>query len=138
MLLAQAALAKEDVTIHTSFGAEGRPVRVHVRGGRVIEDKYVIHFPTKMVTAWDNVTHTCSQMLYFESEDEVDRWCARHRIPRGDVQSLGSFWPFARVWYGKHLDDNWVKWTGDQARELFAKHGLTGATWDLAATKERF
>jgi hypothetical protein len=37
-----AALVDQDVTISTSFGAEGRPVDLHIRSGRMVEGQYLI------------------------------------------------------------------------------------------------
>jgi hypothetical protein len=133
-----AALADQDVTISTSFGAEGRPVDLHIRNGLIVEGQYLIHFPIPMRQCWDNVVYSCSTMLIFESEAEVDAWCRRHRIAKGDVQPLARFWEFAKDWYGKHLDPKWQKWTSEEARALFQRHGLGGDTWEIPATRSRF
>ena len=133
-----AALVAEDVTISTSFGAEGRPVDLHIRSGRMIEDNYLIHFPVPMRKCWDNVVYACSNMLIFENEAAVDAWCRRHRMPKGDIQPLSQFWEFAKEWYGKHLDPHWRKWTSEEARALFHRHGLGGDTWEIPSSKGRF
>ena len=44
----------------------------------------------------------------------------------------------ARAWYGRHLDDDWTKWTVDEARALFERFGLTGPTWALPGAAGRF
>ena len=136
--LGVAALAGGDVTISTSFGAEGRPVDLHIRDGRVVEGDCLIHFPTPMRRCWDNVIHACGNMLVFEDEAAVDGWCRRHRMPRGDTQPLGTFWEFARVWYGKHLDPQWRKWTSGEASALFKRFGLGGDTWEIPGSEVRF
>lgn len=132
------ALLDADATITTTLGGESRQVVLHVRDGAVVPADYCVHFPIPMVHAWDNVTYTCSTMLVFESEASVDSWCARHAMPRGDVQSLETVWAFARVWYGRHLDPEWTKWTTEEARALFARFGLAGRIWELPGTAERF
>lgn len=136
--LGVAALAGQDTIISTSFGAEGRPVDLHIQDGRILEPDYLVHFPVPMRNCWDNVVYSCSNMLVFEHAQAVDDWCHRHRIPRGDTQPLGRFWDFAREWYGRHLDPRWRKWTGEEAREMFQRHGLTGDTWAMPATTARF
>jgi hypothetical protein len=133
-----AALARADVTISTSLGAEGRPVTLHVRDGAVVERDYVVHFPIPMRHAWDNVVYTCSTMLLFDSERSVDAWSARHRIPKGDVQPVEVVWALAQRWYGRHLDADWTKWSVDEAAEIFREVGLHGPIWHLAATAGRF
>ena len=136
--LGVAALVDGDVTISTSFGAEGRPVDLHIRSGRMVEGQYLIHFPIPMRQCWDNVIYSCSNMLVFEDEAAVDAWCRRHRMPKGDTQPLSRFWDFARDWYGKHLDPDWKKWTSAEAGALFRRHGLGGDTWEIPASSGRF
>lgn len=133
-----AALLEGVTTITTNLGGEDRQVTVHILNGEVAEPGYFVHFPVPMTNAWDNVIFTCSCMLLFDSVAAVDSWCSRHRIPRGDVQSLENAWAFARAWYGRHLDANWEKWTASEAVEIFRRFGLTGPTWELPGTDKRF
>ena len=68
----------------------------------------------------------------------VDDWCRRHAIPRGDVQPIQRVYDFARDWYGRHLDEDRRKWTTEEARQIFSRHGLTGPIWDVPMSAERF
>ncbi len=133
-----AALLRETVTITTTLGGESEQIALHVVDGRLVDDRYLVHFPVPMRQAWDNVVFTCSTMLVFDSEDAVDAWCARHHLPRGNVQPIAKVWELAKVWYGRHLDENWVKWTAGEARAIFESFDLRGPTWDVPATVERF
>jgi hypothetical protein len=36
-----------------------------------------------------------------------------------------------RVWYGRHLDRDWRKWTVPEAQAVFDQVGLTGDFWRL-------
>lgn len=132
------ALLAADATITTTLGAESEQVVLRIRDRTLAPNDYRVHFPIPMARAWENVTYTCSTMLVFASDAAVDAWCARHAMPRGDVQSLSTVWAFAQAWYGRHLDSEWTKWTTEEARALFARFGLTGPTWELPATEERF
>jgi Alkylmercury lyase len=132
-----ALIGGSDVTIQTTLGAEGEPVTIHVNDGRVRENLWV-HFPIPMRHAWDNVVYTCSTMLVFDSELEIDRWSARHALPRGDAQPIQRVYEFAGVWYGRHLDRDWRKWTTEEAREIFARFGFQGPVWDLPDSGQRF
>ena len=136
--LGVAALLGGAVTITTSIGAEGKPVEINIEDGEVKQDHLWVHFPIPMKRAWDNVIYTCSNMLIFESESQVDEWSARHQIARGDVQPIGKIWKFTQKWYGNHLDPNWVKWTVEEASQLFKEFGLHHAIWDLDTSGERF
>jgi hypothetical protein len=132
-----ALLGGNEVMIKSSLGAEGTPVTVHV-DQHAIRELLFVHFPIPMARAWDNVLFTCSNMLLFASEADVEQWSARHALPRGDVQPIQAVYDFARVWYGKHLSEDWTKWTAQEARAIFERFGFRGPTWDLAESEVRF
>jgi Alkylmercury lyase len=134
---ASALVGGDSVSIDTVLGADGAPMTIHVDGHRVLED-LVVHFPIPMTRAWDNVVYTCSTMLAFASAADVDDWSRRHSIPRGDVQPIQRVHDFARDWYGRHLDEDWRKWTTEEARQLFSRYGLKGPIWDVPMSAERF
>jgi len=136
--LGVAALLDQDVTIRTMLGADRHQVDIHIKDGEIVEQDYYIHFPIPMTKAWDNVIYTCSTMLLFESETDVDRWSTQHRIARGDVQPIQNIWNFAKVWYGNHLNPKWEKWTNQQAIDLFQQFGLTHDVWHIPSSDERF
>lgn len=132
-----ALLGSNDVTIHSTLGGEGEHIVVHVDRGRVREPLYV-HFPVPMARAWDNVHFTCTTMLIFRDESDVDVWSRRHALPRGDVQPIQRVYEFASVWYGNHLDVDWRKRTIDEARSIFEQFGFAGPIWELPRSSERF
>lgn len=136
--LGVAALLGEDVTITTTLGGESKQIKLNIVDGRLTNDRFFVHFPIPMAHAWDNVVFTCSNMLVFHSEEAVDNWCARHRMQKGDVQPIANVWNFAQSWYGRHLDEDWKKWTAVEAKALFAKFNLTGPTWDIPVAETRF
>lgn len=136
--LGAAALLDRDLTITTTVGANDRQVDVRIQDGVLRDTQYYVHFPIPMRRAWDNVVYTCSTMHLFDGPEQVDAWCRRHRIPRGDVQPIATIWEFSKVWYGRHLDEDWAKWSGDEARAIFQRFGLSGDTWQLEASTGRF
>jgi hypothetical protein len=133
-----AALLDADANITTTLGGESEQVVLQIRSGAITPTDLWVHFPIPMTQAWDNVMYTCSTMLVFDTPAAVDEWCARHAIPRGDVQPLSTVWSFARAWYGRHLDPQWTKWSTAEARALFARFGLTSPIWALPVSEERF
>lgn len=133
-----AALVDQPVVIRTTIGGEGDPVSLTIENDQVDQQNHVIHFPISMQKAWDNVIFTCSTMLLFTNKDEVDLWCKRYNMPKGDVQPVSKVWPFARDWYGKHRAPDWRKWTVEEASNIFRRHGLSHPIWDLAASSGRF
>ncbi len=136
--LGVAALVNCDLTIKTSVGAEGQPLEIHIQDAEIQQQNLFIHFPIPMKNAWDNVIYTCSNMLVFESEDQVNEWSRRHNIPAGDIQPIQKIWEFSKKWYGNHLNPEWEKWTGAEAKDMFAEFGLNHQIWDLETSQDRF
>ncbi len=138
--LGVAALVSEDVVIHSRIGGEAEDLDIHVSGGRVRENGIIAHFGVPLRSAWDNVHHYCATVLPFRSESEVDAWSRRHAISKGAVVPIAQVAHLAQLWYGKHGDRDWTKWSVAQAREIFGKVGLTGPFWSLeaAAGENRF
>lgn len=136
--LGVAALLDEDVSIRTSSGAHGDALEIKIIDGEIEPQDLLVHFPIPMMKAWDNVIYTCSTMLTFRTEVEIDRWCERHDIAKGDVQPLPHVWKFAKKWYGQHLNPNWVKWTLQEAKQIFEEFELTHPVWQLEVSNDRF
>jgi hypothetical protein len=133
-----AALLKEDVSITTNLGAHGEQVIIHIVNGQVQEKELVIHFPLPMKHAWDNVIYTCSNMLVFKDEQQVDSWTKRHNIPKGDIQPIDKIWGLSKKWYGNHLNPDWKKWTMKEAKKMFLEFKLKHEVWDLEDSDSRF
>jgi hypothetical protein len=136
--LGVAALLNGDVTITTNLGAQDEQVIIHITNGKVKEKKLFVHFPIPMKNAWNNVIYTCSNMLVFKDEEQVDQWTVRHNMPKGDLQPITNVWEFAKKWYGNHLNPDWKKWTTQEAKDIFTEFNLTNRIWDLETTGSRF
>lgn len=136
--LGAAALLNEDVKITTNVGGETKQIEITIIDGQIIEKNYYIHFPIPMKKAWDNVIYTCSNMLIFENELQIDEWSIKHNIPKGDVQPVEKIWDFSKKWYGNHLNPEWKKWTMDEAKQIFQEFLLNHEIWKLEETGERF
>lgn len=133
-----AALLQEDVKIRTIIGAETKQIEINIIDGDIQEKNYFVHFPIPMKNAWDNVIYTCSNMLLFEDEEQINVWSKKHNIPKGDFQTIETIWNFSKKWYGNHLDPEWKKWTIDEAKLLFTEFGLISYIWKLGDSNERF
>jgi len=71
-------------------------------------------------------------MLFFRSEEHVEKWCKDWRFEGGAVLRLGQCWELARTWYGAdRRDHEWRRFTPQEAQEIFRRLGLTGAFWQL-------
>ncbi|HEX8217273.1 MAG TPA: organomercurial lyase [Allosphingosinicella sp.] len=126
-----ASALKCDVTVTTRLGGEAETAIYRVRGGDLLDGDGIFHLSTPVARWWDNVVFACSTFQPFRREAEVDAWCARHALPRGAVMDLDALWRFATDWYGGYLDTRWRKRSADEARALFARHGLSGPFWAL-------
>lgn len=71
-------------------------------------------------------------MLFFRSEEHIDRWCAAWRLERGAVIPLPKGWELARVWYGEdRRDPAWRRRTLEETEAVFASLGFTSEFWNL-------
>ena len=71
-------------------------------------------------------------MLLFRSEEDIDRWCATWRLPKGAVLTLQKGWDLARVWYGEdRRDPAWRRRTLEETEAVFASLDLRSSFWDL-------
>lgn len=136
--LGVAALLNDNVTITTSLGAHGEHTQIHIVNGELEEKELLVHFPIPMKNAWDNVVYTCSTMLVFKDEEQIDHWCVRHGISKGDVQPIDHVWQFSQKWYGNHLNPEWEKWTMQEAQEIFKEFNLTHPVWQIESQATRF
>ena len=133
-----AVLLNQDLKITTTIGAQTRQIDIHIVNGEIQEKNLFIHFPIRMMDAWNNVVYTCSNMLVFENEGQIDEWVAKHNIPKGDMQPIEKIWQFSKKWYGNHLHPNWTKWTISEAQDMFEEFDLTGHIWHLNSSDDRF
>ena len=133
-----AALAAPTATIHARAGGEAEPIAIALVDGRVVGTSPVVHFPIPPRDAWSNVVHFCASVLPFRRAGDVDAWCQRHRVPRGEVVSMAQALDLGRAWYGRHLDRDWRKWTIAEAQAIFDEVGLTGDFWRLPTGPGRF
>lgn len=71
-------------------------------------------------------------MLFFRSEEHVDRWCASWRLGRGAVLSLETGWKLAEAWYGAdRREPAWRRRNLEETEALFAELGFTSEFWSL-------
>lgn len=136
--LGVAHLAGGTATIETRLGALEEHATLRIDDGKLLDTDFVVHFPIPMRHAWDNVIYTCSVMLLFRNEAEVDAWCAERGVPKGDVRPVEQVWGLAAEWYGRHAAPDWIKWSTAQAAEIFRRHNLTGPIWALSDDAARF
>lgn len=71
-------------------------------------------------------------MLFFRSEDHVQRWCAQWHMTQGAVLSLPAGWALAQAWYGVPRNTpGWRRFSLEEAERVFEGIGLVGPFWSL-------
>ena len=71
-------------------------------------------------------------MLFFRSEEHIDRWCATWRLERGAVIPLGQGWELAKAWYTEdRREPSWRRRTLEETEAVFARLGFTSPFWSL-------
>ena len=71
-------------------------------------------------------------MLFFRSEEDVDRWCATWRLARGAVLPVELGWRLAKIWYGEdRREPSWQRRNAQETQEVFTSLGLTSDFWRL-------
>ncbi len=132
------ALVATDVVIHTRLAGEHEAVRIDVREGEVVDAALLVHFCTPPRDAWNNVSAWCASVQPFVSAEQIDMWCERHALQRGEAVPIDRVQCLARAWYGRHLDPDWRKWTVAEAQAIFGSVGLRGDFWRLPSTDRPF
>jgi hypothetical protein len=126
-----AAALRCDAVITTRIGGESETVRYTIEHACPQTTRDVFHLSTPAARWWDNVIHACATFQPFHTEADADAWCVRHDMPKGAVMTIPSLWAFAQDWYGGYLEDPWRKRSADDARALFARHGLVSDFWSI-------
>lgn len=71
-------------------------------------------------------------MLYFRSEEHIDRWCRTWRLERGAVIPLPQGWELAKAWYSEdRREPSWRRRTLEETEAVFAQLGFTSEFWNL-------
>ena len=61
-------------------------------------------------------------MLYFRSEEDIDRWCETWRQTRGAVIPIDVAWKLATAWYSEdRRDPKWRRRTPEEAGMRLAR-----------------
>lgn len=72
-------------------------------------------------------------MLFFRSEEQVERWCQTERVPKRPLVSLDQLWRLAVAWYANRMSPDARRPGPEEMRQIFASIGLDGPFWDPQA-----
>lgn len=68
-------------------------------------------------------------MLFFRSEDAVDRWCARNGMARGESLTITQLWELSKRWYHNRISPDYHGRTLSEIVTIFEEIGLTSPFW---------
>lgn len=126
-----ASLTRADTEIFTKLKGQQEPLKIDIKNNEIVQKDYVVHFPIPANKFWDNVIYTCSMMLIFKDENEINEWCKQHNKPKGEVLPIQQVWELAQIWYGNYLDKDFKRKTKEIAENMFEQVGLTSNFWKL-------
>jgi hypothetical protein len=69
-------------------------------------------------------------MLFFRSEEHVDKWCNANGVMKRPLVSLEQLWQLAVTWYGNRLTVESRRPAPDEMVKIFSEIGLQGSFWD--------
>eukprot|EP01084_Bolivina_argentea_P075354 136604_1 len=134
-----------NANIYTKLGGQKENIVITIKNDKIISNSLCIkqlygHFGISVLNAWDNVHHFCSIALVFKSKENIKTWCKKHGYDEnyGHVTEIENIYNLGKIWYGKHMDRNWVKWTIKEAKEIFTKTGFTHSIWKLPDGDDTF
>lgn len=71
-------------------------------------------------------------MLFFRSEEHIERWCATWHLDKGAVIPIDKGWELAQVWYSEdRREPSWRRRTLEETESVFARLGFTSEFWSL-------
>lgn len=68
-------------------------------------------------------------MLFFRSEEMLNRWLDSKNAEAGVVLSITALWDLSRSWYQDRLSPAYRGRTPGQVRKIFEEAGLTSEYW---------
>lgn len=116
-----------DALVHARWAGEHEPLVL----GTDPSSEPLVHFAMPPRDAWSNVVHWCASVQPFRADADIDAWCERHRMPRGEAVPWSQVISLGSAWYGGHLSPTWRKWTTRDANTIFAAVGLRSPFWQL-------
>ena len=71
-------------------------------------------------------------MLFFQSEEELNKWLISRKAQRGAVLSIPQLWELSQRWYHNRMSPEYHGRTVEQVQEIFKAVGLTSEFWRVA------
>ncbi|MCA9947183.1 MAG: hypothetical protein KC449_27075 [Anaerolineales bacterium] len=70
-------------------------------------------------------------MLLFRSEENIEAWCLRRKMPFGQVLTLPQVWHLSQLWYADRLSPQFNGRSAAEVESIFHQVGLSSSFWRL-------
>jgi hypothetical protein len=68
-------------------------------------------------------------MLFFQSEEMLQKWLASNKAERGAVLSIPQLWELSQRWYENRMSPEYRGRSVEQVQQIFEEVGLTSEFW---------
>ena len=68
-------------------------------------------------------------MLFFRSEEFLNKWLVEQKAQRGALLSIPQLWELSQRWYQDRMSSEYRGRTIEQAQKIFKELGLTSEFW---------
>ena len=68
-------------------------------------------------------------MLFFQSEEKLNKWLTSNHSERGAVLSIPKLWELSQRWYENRMSSEYHGRSVEQVQEIFKEVGLTSEFW---------
>lgn len=68
-------------------------------------------------------------MLFFRSEEALEKWLVSKKAERGAVLTIPQLWELSQRWYQERLSPEYHGRTMEEAQAIFKEVGLTSKFW---------
>lgn len=68
-------------------------------------------------------------MLFFRSEEMLNKWLDSNRVERGEVLTIPRLWELSKRWYHNRMLPDYHGRTLEQVQQIFDECGLTSSFW---------
>jgi hypothetical protein len=126
-------LLGEPARLETRTGGDGALLELELTPDGPGEDPgtFCVHFAVPVARWSESLGYACSTILLFGDDTEVDAWCARHRLPRGQVLTLRRTFELARAFFGDALETAPHRRRRADIEAIFVRLGLVDPFFSL-------
>ena len=68
-------------------------------------------------------------MLFFRSEEALNKWLASRNAARGAVFSIPQLWELSQLWYHNRMSTEYHGRSMEEVQKIFKAAGLTSSFW---------